>query len=83
MLSYAWSSDGDWNGSGRPLVAGGALLLLRPHVVRTAHLVRRRTRIKNQVQAFPHRDLMPRSHVLELFGCASGRLLPIAGTIPL
>ncbi|WP_190194778.1 IS110 family transposase [Streptomyces minutiscleroticus] len=37
-------------------------------IARRTHLVRQRTRIKNQVQAILHRNLMPRPPVSELFG---------------
>src|SRR5947209_5297260 len=41
---------------------------LRRQVVRRTHVVRQRTRIKNQVHAIPHRNLMPRPPVSDLFG---------------
>ncbi|WP_267887009.1 IS110 family transposase, partial [Streptomyces sp. WM6378] len=37
-------------------------------IARRTHLVRQRTRIKNQVQAILHRNLMPRPPVSDLFG---------------
>jgi len=46
---------------------------LRRQVVRRAHLVRQRTRIKNQVQAILHRNLVPRCPAADLFG-HKGRL---------
>jgi transposase len=42
--------------------------MLRRQTVRRAHLVRQRTRIKNQVQAIGHRNLLPRPPVSDLFG---------------
>ncbi|WP_436501744.1 IS110 family transposase [Actinokineospora sp. HUAS TT18] len=42
--------------------------MLRRQVVRRAHVVRQRTRIKNQVHAILHRNLMPRPPVSDLFG---------------
>jgi transposase len=37
--------------------------------------VRQRTRIKNQVQAIPHRNMMPRPPVSDLFGTTARRWL--------
>jgi transposase len=42
--------------------------LLRRLVVRRTHLVKQRTRIKNQVQAVLHRNLIPRCAAADLFG---------------
>lgn len=44
--------------------------MLRRQCCRRAHLVRQRTRLKNQVQAILHRNLMPRPPVSDLFGKA-------------
>jgi transposase len=41
---------------------------LRRQVIRRAHLVRQRTRLKNQVQAVLHRNLVPRCPAADLFG---------------
>jgi transposase len=41
---------------------------LRRQVARRAHLVRQRTRLKNQVQAILHRNLIPRCPAADLFG---------------
>src|SRR5436190_13704263 len=41
---------------------------LRRQVTRRAHLVRQRTRLKNQVQAILHRNLIPRCPAADLFG---------------
>src|SRR3954454_14936442 len=41
---------------------------LRRQVIRRAHLVRQRTRVKNQVQAILHRNLVPRCPAADLFG---------------
>ncbi|MEV7239041.1 IS110 family transposase [Streptomyces sp. NPDC051020] len=46
---------------------------LRRIVARRAHLVRQRTRLKNQVQAITARNLLPRPPVSDLFG-TRGRL---------
>jgi transposase len=40
----------------------------RRQVARRAHLVRQRTRLKNQVQAILHRNLVPRCPAADLFG---------------
>src|SRR3954466_6723024 len=40
----------------------------RRQVARRAHLVRRRTRLKNQVQSILHRNLVPRCPAADLFG---------------
>ena len=42
--------------------------MLRRVCTRRAHLVRQRTRLKNQVQAILHRNLAPRPPVTDLFG---------------
>ena len=41
---------------------------LRRQVLRRAHLVRQRTRLKNQVQAILHRNLIERCPASDLFG---------------
>jgi transposase len=41
---------------------------LRRQVLRRAHLVRQRTRVKNQVHAILHRNLIPRCPASDLFG---------------
>ena len=41
---------------------------LRRQVARRAHIVRQRTRLKNQVQSILHRNLVPRPPVADLFG---------------
>jgi transposase len=41
---------------------------LRRQVNRRAHIVRQRTRLKNQVQSILHRNLVPRPPVADLFG---------------
>jgi transposase len=41
---------------------------LRLQVSRRAHIVRQRTRLKNQVQAILHRNLIPRCPAADLFG---------------
>ena len=41
---------------------------LRRQVGRRAHIVRQRTRLKNQVQSILHRNLVPRPSVADLFG---------------
>src|SRR5574340_11270 len=43
---------------------------LRRQTTRRAHLVRQRTRVKNQIQAILHRNLLPRPPVTDLFGKA-------------
>ncbi len=40
----------------------------RRQVARRAHIVRQRTRLKNQVQSILHRNLVPRPPVADLFG---------------
>ena len=41
---------------------------LRRQVARRAHIVRQRTRLKNQVQSILHRNLVPRCPTADLFG---------------
>src|SRR5436190_18144496 len=41
---------------------------LRRQVARRAHIVRQRTRLKNQVQSILHRNLIPRCPAADLFG---------------
>jgi transposase len=41
---------------------------VRRQVLRRAHLVRQRTRLKNQVHAILHRNLVPRCPATDLFG---------------
>jgi len=41
---------------------------LRRQVARRAHIVRQRTRLKNQVQAILHRNLVPKPPAADLFG---------------
>jgi transposase len=41
---------------------------LRRQVLRRAHIVRQRTRLKNQIQAILHRNLVPRCPAADLFG---------------
>jgi transposase len=47
----------------------------RRQVARRAHLVRQRTRLKNQVQAILHRNLVPRCPAADLFGIKGRRWL--------
>jgi transposase len=47
----------------------------RRQVARRAHLVRQRTRLKNQVQAILHRNLIPRCPAADLFGRKGRRWL--------
>ena len=60
--------------AGRRLPAGGVAAptttthALRRQVARRAHIVRQRTRLKNQVQAILHRNLIPRCPAADLFG---------------
>jgi transposase len=49
----------------RPDAETGAL---RRQVLRRAHIVRQRTRLKNQVHAILHRNLVPRCPAADLFG---------------
>jgi len=48
---------------------------LRRQVARRAHIVRQRTRLKNQVQAILHRNLVPRCPAADLFGRKGRRWL--------
>src|SRR4051812_9559048 len=45
-----------------------ATAALRRQVLRRAHIVRQRTRLKNQVHALLHRNLIPRCPAADLFG---------------
>ena len=49
-------------------VADQGTQALRRQVARRAHIVRQRTRLKNQVQAILHRNLIPRCPAADLFG---------------
>jgi transposase len=49
-------------------VADQATQALRRQVARRAHIVRQRTRLKNQVQSVLHRNLVPRCPAADLFG---------------
>ncbi len=49
-------------------VADEGTQALRRQVARRAHIVRQRTRIKNQVQSVLHRNLVPRCPAADLFG---------------
>src|ERR687897_899181 len=55
-----------------------ATFALRRQVTRRAHIVRQRTRLKNQIQSILHRNLVPRCPAADLFG-NKGRLLTIPG----
>jgi transposase len=48
---------------------------LRRQVARRAHIVRQRTRLKNQVQSILHRNLVPRCPAADLFGHKGRRWL--------
>src|SRR6476620_1724123 len=52
-----------------------ATAALRRQVLRRAHLVRQRTRLKNQVHAILHRNLVPRCPAADLFGHKGRRWL--------
>src|SRR3954454_16334994 len=52
---------------------------LRRQVARRAHFVRQRTRLKNQVQAILHRNLIPRCPAADLFGHKGRRWLSEQG----
>jgi transposase len=52
-----------------------ATAALRRQVLRRAHLVRQRTRLKNQVHAILHRNLIPRCSAADLFGHSGRRWL--------
>jgi transposase len=45
-----------------------ATFALRRQIARRAHVVRQRTRLKNQVQSILHRNLVPRCPAADLFG---------------
>src|SRR3954453_10433902 len=62
-------------------VADEATQALRREVARRAHLVRQRTRLKNQVQAILHRNLVPRCPAADLFGI-KGRAWLAAQPLP-
>ena len=47
----------------------------RRQVARRAHIVRQRTRLKNQVQSILHRNLIPRCPAADLFGIKGRRWL--------
>src|ERR1700694_670898 len=49
-------------------MADEATQALRRQVARRAHIVRQRTRLKNQVQSILHRNLVPKPPVADLFG---------------
>ncbi len=53
-------------------LADDATHALRRQVARRAHIVRQRTRLKNQVQAILHRNLVPRCPAADLFGHRGG-----------
>src|SRR4051812_36073909 len=56
-------------------LADDATHALRRQVARRAHIVRQRTRLKNQVQAILHRNLVPRCPAADLFGHKGRRWL--------
>jgi len=56
-------------------VADDATHALRRQVARRAHIVRQRTRLKNQVQTILHRNLVPRCPAADLFGHKGRRWL--------
>src|SRR6266545_5287092 len=58
-----------------------ATFALRRQVVRRAHIVRQRTRLKNQVQSILHRNLIPRCPAADLFG-VKGRAWLAAQDLP-
>jgi transposase len=62
----------------RPDAETGAL---RRQVLRRAHIVRQRTRLKNQVHAILHRNLVPRCPAADLFG-RNGRAWLAAQELP-
>ena len=62
----------------RPDAETGAL---RRQVLRRAHIVRQRTRLKNQVHAILHRNLVPRCPAADLFGL-KGRAWLAAQDLP-
>jgi transposase len=49
-------------------IPDAATSALRRQVLRRAHIVRQRTRLKNQVHAILHRNLVPRCPAADLFG---------------
>ena len=60
--------DAGHPGANAGWVADQATQALRRQVSRRAHIVRQRTRLKNQVQAILHRNLIPRCPAADLFG---------------
>ncbi len=56
-------------------VADDETQALRRQVARRAHVVRQRTRLKNQVQSILHRNLVPRCPAADLFGIKGRRWL--------
>ena len=56
-----------------------ATAALRRQVLRRAHIVRQRTRLKNQVHAILHRNLVPRCPAADLFGHKGRALAGRAG----
>jgi len=58
-----------------------ATFALRRQVTRRAHIVRQRTRLKNQVQSILHRNLIPRCPAADLFG-RKGRAWLAAQDLP-
>src|SRR4051812_12626018 len=60
-------------------LADDATHALRRQVARRAHIVRQRTRLKNQVQAILHRNLIPRCPAADLFGHKGRRWLAEQG----
>lgn len=56
-------------------IADEATQARRRQVARRAHLVRQRTRLKNQVQSILHRNLVPRCPAADLFGLKGRRWL--------
>jgi transposase len=63
----------------RPDAETGAL---RRQVLRRAHIVRQRTRLKNQVHAILHRNLVPRCPAADLFGLKGRSWLAAQGLPP-
>jgi transposase len=70
QLLAAYELPGVW-------VAGEDAEGRRWQVARRAHIVRRRSRLKNQVQSMLHRNLVPRCPAADLFGL-NGRRWPRA-----
>ena len=62
-------------------VADEATHALRRQVARRANIVRQRTRLKNQVQAILHRNLLPRCPAADMFG-VKGRCWLAAQHLP-